>query len=217
MSQVLEFVSLSPSGNLPVPAVKTLPEWYKKAKKYDHESSTYKNCAPFFESMSSGYVFLTPTDIEFYEVDGIPRVRVDSKYAAFVTERSPMNEFQVPLGYSGHHFSWLPEYGIRTPVGYSVLYTTPLNGFSLPFLNTAGSINNDKVFQPGSVPFFLQKGFVGTIPAGTPYLQAIPFKREDWVSKETQITSEDIEHFKPNSEHIKNYYREHLWESNLYG
>ena len=147
----LEFVSFNPSGNVPISAVKCLPEWYKKAKKYNHEASTFKNCAPFFESMSSGYVFLTPTDIEFHEQEGLPKVKVDPKYAAFITERAPMGEFQIPEGYHDHHFAWLPEYGIRTPEGYSVLYTTPLNGFSLPFLNTSGVINNDKVFQAGSV------------------------------------------------------------------
>ena len=30
------------------------------------------------------------------------------------------------------------------------------------------------------MPFFLEKGFSGVIPAGTPYAQMIPFKREDW-------------------------------------
>jgi hypothetical protein len=29
-------------------------------------------------------------------------------------------------------------------------------------------------------PFFIKKDFNGLIPAGTPILQAIPFKRDDW-------------------------------------
>jgi hypothetical protein len=33
------------------------------------------------------------------------------------------------------------------------------------------------------MPFFLIIGFSGVIPAGTPYVQMIPFKREDWASE----------------------------------
>jgi hypothetical protein len=35
----------------------------------------------------------------------------------------------------------------------------------------------------GSFPFFIAEGWEGTIPAGTPYLQVLPFKRENWKSE----------------------------------
>ena len=92
-----------------------------------------------------------------------------------------------------------------------------MNNFSLPFVSTSGIINNDKVFQPGSIPFFIRKGFNGIIPKGTPIIQIIPFKRNNWKSKKVLISSEDIEHFKPGSKRIENnYYRNNLWEKNNY-
>jgi hypothetical protein len=33
------------------------------------------------------------------------------------------------------------------------------------------------------MPFFVVKGFTGVLPAGTPYAQMLPFKRENWESK----------------------------------
>ena len=60
---------------------------------------------------------------------------------------------------------------------------TPMNRFDLPFLNTTGIVDSDKVHLLGSFPFFIIDGWEGVIPAGTPYLQILPFKREDWEHK----------------------------------
>jgi len=210
---LIQLVSLRPDDNPPQSAVKYLPEWYKKAKKY-HETgeSTYKNCVPFFDGMSSGYVFTAPCDVTFYLENGTPKVGLPEGYEDFVSHRSPMGDFQVPDGYYPEHFAWFPRWGLRTPPGYSVLYTTPLNGFSLPFIDASGIINNDKVFIPGSMPFFLKKNFEGVIEKGTPYVQAIPFKRENWTSEVVHITKDDVGYFKPESDRIKNLYRNDVWE-----
>jgi hypothetical protein len=46
-----------------------------------------------------------------------------------------------------------------------------------------GIIDSDKVTTSGLIPFFIKNDFVGVVPEGTPYLQIIPFKREDWESE----------------------------------
>ena len=60
---------------------------------------------------------------------------------------------------------------------------TPMNRFDLPFLNTTGVVDSDNVHLLGTFPFFIAEGWEGTIPMGTPYLQFLPFKREDWEHK----------------------------------
>ena len=35
----------------------------------------------------------------------------------------------------------------------------------------------------GSLPFFIVKGWSGTLKAGTTFAQVLPFKREDWSSE----------------------------------
>jgi hypothetical protein len=69
---------------------------------------------------------------------------------------------------------------------------TPMNRFDLPFLNTTGIVDNDKVHLSGTFPFFVVDGYEGTIKAGTPYMQIIPFKREDWESEIELLSQNDI-------------------------
>jgi hypothetical protein len=60
---------------------------------------------------------------------------------------------------------------------------SPMYRFVLPFINTTGIVDSDKVHLLGSFPFFIADGWEGTIPAGTTYLQVLPFKRENWESE----------------------------------
>ena len=209
MNNIIKFVSNRPwltkdSASAPVPIIKTIPEWYRKAdrfmKKLDGEYwehpqggkvPTWKACPAIFDIMGSGYTLITPCDIEFKldEFENISAVITDAKYKDFCTKREPMAQFYQPDGYHEIHFAWFPDWAIETPEGYSVLYSQPFNRFELPFLTTSGIIDNDHVNLPGSMPFFLQKGFTGIIPAGTPYAQMLPFKRENW---ELELKIEDI-------------------------
>ncbi|MEK9648983.1 MAG: hypothetical protein VW337_07705, partial [Gammaproteobacteria bacterium] len=77
---------------------------------------------------------------------------------------------------------------------YSALYAQPLNRHELPFLTMSGIVDNDKVKLPGTMPFFVLRGTRGILPAGTPYAQIIPFRREHWLAEyDTSLLSEEIE------------------------
>jgi hypothetical protein len=134
------------------------------------------------DAFSTGYVFKTPCDLTFFKNDhGIINVKIEEKkYQDFCTQRPPMPQFEHPIGYYKHHFAWSADWGLELPEGYSALFMTPMNRFDLPFLNTTGVVDSDKVHLLGSFPFFIADGWEGTIPAGTPYLQVLPFKRENW-------------------------------------
>lgn len=185
------------SKSLPEATIKNIPYWYKKASRYvkNQEGNTFKDskgninlnwkaCPAMMDAFSLGYVLKTPCDITFY-LDENLNINVnisDAKYKDFVQVRNPMSDFSQPFGYYDKHFAWFSDWGIETPEGYSCIYTTPFNRFDLPFINTIGVIDTDKLGDPGSLPFFLAKDWVGTIPSGTPYVQIIPFKRENWES-----------------------------------
>lgn len=188
------------SAGVPQPIVKTIPDWYKKADKFVINSDTnkpavdpytggkvpnWKSCPAVFDVMGSGYCLRTPCELEFfYNIKGNISVRAESEmYEDFCMPREPMDQFKVPMGYDESHFAWWMDWGVQVPEGYSVLFTQPMNRFELPFISTSGIIDCDKVSVPGTVPFFLFKGWTGTIPAGTPYLQLIPFKRDNWQSE----------------------------------
>jgi hypothetical protein len=143
----------------------------------------------------TGYVLKTPCDITFFKNDyGKIDVKVeDERYKSFCTKRPPMPQFKHPTGYYEDHFSWFPDWGLVVPEGYSCLYMTPMNRFDLPFLNTTGVVDNDKVNLSGSFPFFVIKDWEGTIPAGTPYMQVLPFKRENWYHEKQLLSEREIQ------------------------
>lgn len=196
------------SSSVPSTTQSTIPEWYKEADRFAKMPNgeyykanknicpfpkegttddygmipTWKACPAILDAFFTGYVLKTPCDITFFKnSSGIIDVKIsDPKHNDFCTKRTPMPQFKHPYGYYENHFAWMPDWGLEVPEGYSVLYMTPMNRFDLPFLNTTGIVDNDKVFISGSFPFFLIDGWEGTIPAGTPYMQILPFKREDW-------------------------------------
>lgn len=196
------------SFSVPVSTQKEIPDWYKDADRFAKDPNgeyykatkevcpfpkegtaddygkipTWKACPAIMDAFATGYVFRTPCDITFFKDNNdIIDVKVsDPKHQDFCTKRYPMSQFKHPVGFYEHHFAWSPDWGLELPEGYSALFMTPMNRFDLPFLNTTGVVDSDKVHLLGSFPFFIPIGWEGTIPAGTPYLQVLPFKRENW-------------------------------------
>jgi hypothetical protein len=243
MKQLIKFVKNRPwltvdSDSAPKPTIKTLPEWYRKADRFainPHTSEpwidprdggkvpTWKACPAVFDIMGTGYVYRTPCDIEFYEDQGQLKVKVlDPRQKDFIHIRPPMYQFTAPMGYHEAHFAWWADWSVEVPDGYSVLYSQPFNRFELPFLTTSGVIDNDKVNLPGTMPFFVVKGFTGVIPAGTPYAQMLPFKREDWQSE----VNDNISHREMSLKNDKNsqkyrvpdggVYQKKIWTRRIY-
>ena len=209
-------------GEAPDVAAKSLPPWYRVADRYNEEGkSTFRNCVPFFDAMTSGYTFQTPCDIVF-EHDGtrlLPKIE-DPHFKDFVSVRDSLPQFHHPDGYYSDHFAFLPQWGVGLEPGYSALYVTPLNRFDLPFIITSGVIDNDKMNTPGMVPFFVREGFSGLIPKGTPFMQCIPFKREHWSGVPVYGTEAQIGRNLKRSTKFRSvksdFYRDNLWERKKY-
>ena len=207
------------SASTPSPTQSLIPDWYKEADRFAKNPysgeyykapqtvcpfpkegtsddygmiPTWKACPAILDAFTTGYVLKTPCDIIFFKnKQGKIDVSInDNQYKDFCTARPPMPQFKHPAGYYQDHFAWQPDWGLEVPDGYSCLYMTPMNRFDLPFLNTTGIVDNDKVHLSGTFPFFIIEGWEGTIPAGTPYMQIFPFKRENWKS-EVEILSQD--------------------------
>lgn len=229
----------SESPSKPGPAIKTIPDWYRDADRFainpmtgkawempngGGKIPTWKACPAVYDIMGSGYMYKTPCDIEFFEdASGQIQVKVlDEKNKDFIQERMPMPQFKHPMGYHEKHFAWWADWAVELPEGYSALYTQPFNRFELPFLTTSGIIDNDKVHLPGTMPFFIAKGFTGVLPAGTPYAQILPFKRENWEA-EIVAQSSPMEMMAKNQENSSKYrvpdggvYQREVWERRKY-
>lgn len=227
----------STDENKPSPIIKYMPKWFREADRFAKNPitkdywigpdkgkiPTWKACPALFDIMGTGYALVTPCDIEFFiNKNGVIDAKVlDDRYQQFCASRPPMQQFEHPNGYYKNHFAWFPEWAIKVPDGYSVLYSSPFNRYDLPFMTVSGIIDNDKVNLPGSMPFFLQDGWVGTIPAGTPYAQMIPFKREDWSSEyimqdEKTIMNKNIENSKRYRIPDGGVYKNEVWSKRTY-
>jgi hypothetical protein len=191
------------SESNPIPSSSNIPSWYKDLPRFINNSNIpykahgvadLKMCSPFRESMTHGYLLVTPCELEVTRMaDSTPEISWNPQYPHQpLTMRGNVNNQEnqgfgmaVPLGCDSIMFAWAPLWGIKTPKNYSVLVTQPFNRSELPFVLTSGIIDSDKWFDAGNIPFFIRSDFIGVIPKGTPIAQIIPIKRDDWESKFT--------------------------------
>ena len=192
----------------PTPAKMHTPKWYANAPKFsgvdgssndfmDHIKSengmhlTYKLCIPFLDPLISGYMITLPTTI--IVANAVDNNGKPYKKVFWNTEEPPIDmqsEFvihglPVPEGFYSQPYRWATQWKIETPSGYSAVFTHPFNRTDLPFHTLTGIVDTDK--HPNSLlfPFFIKESFEGEIPAGTPIVQVLPFKREPWSSETT--------------------------------
>lgn len=176
----------------PTPAKKFLPDWYKKSETTFPDPlggavAGLKRCIPFLDSMLSGYMLVTPVDVYVSRnEDGSLKLGWNSSdlFADFISERpKESGEFMPrPPAHYPNHLAFRGFWGFKTPKGWSLLITQPLNRHDLPFTLTSGIVDSDKYSTSGNIPFFIKEDFIGVIPAGTPFAQLIPIKRESWKS-----------------------------------
>jgi hypothetical protein len=188
----------------PIPVKKLLPEWYRASENTipnpdGTESSGLKKCVPFLDAMISGYALVTPVDVFVSETDsGELKITWNSpdEFVDFIHERPKESAAKLPrpAGHHPNHLAWRGTWGIKTPRGWGVLVTHPLNRFDLPFTTTSGLIDSDNYSTSGNLPFFIKEGFTGVIPAGTPIAQLIPVKRASWTSVPNNKGLQYLEH-----------------------
>jgi hypothetical protein len=225
------------NGNInPKPSIKHLPDWYKNFSKYGKKDGTtgslkdvknniafptFKSCVPMFDAMTAGYMYDTPCDLEVIWQNGVPLIKTEPGWEDFIGFRGKTEGFPLSSEYAEEHFNWMPPWAIKLPEGYSGIYLTPINRLDLPFYSFEGIIDNDKVVMTGQYPFIIKKSFVGIIPKGTPFLQVIPFKREDWESEVNILKPLElaVDRNRTPFKYRKaraNYYRKNEWQRKNY-
>jgi hypothetical protein len=185
----------------PSPARTLLPDWYKKESLFFNknnrhsvrvaENLTYKACVPFLDSLTAGYLLKTWTDIQVSQKDGNVQLLWSTALVDPVVPRTP-STIPTPIGCNPTHFGWVTPFGFQIPKGYSALITHPLNRTELPFVTSSGLID-EGVIWGGIYSFWIQEGFEGVIPAGTPYAQVIPFKLDSWTSERREDLADEAE------------------------
>jgi len=199
ISKEIEEIIAPPSG-----AQKHIPDWYKGIDTHiygqkqttvhpdipSESNFTVKGCSSFFDALTNGYIYTLPADIQF---EGLPgdKLKIQMNvHEDFVikmidgpADKSITNSLPVGNEFYEHLLMWSFDFLLKTPKGYSVLFCHPLNRFELPFQTFSGVVETDEYQQAIHFPFYIKKLKVGEkiiIKKGTPIVQIIPFKRENW-------------------------------------
>lgn len=219
----LESIAMKPYLDIPTPAKNKIPKWYKDSKitvgskniRVMAPQATnigLKGCTPFLDSLEAGYILELPCDVIVNQINGFPDFSWSSPIPP-ITPRPLELVDGIPKipGFTKFTQAWTFEFGVLLPDGYSLLVVNPLNHYELPFITTSGIVDADGGLINGAMPFALKEGFEGVLKKGTPIVQLIPFKRENWKSEEIDITDKRVKLWAPRSM-IIGWYKKNIWK-----
>ena len=183
----------------PYPAVKRLPEWFTKASPYHGGSGrfpddkklyfrkteanyTYKKCIPLLDGLSAGYIIPLWADVNIEQQNGFPLIYWKTQADIFSLHGEPSREIPAPTGYDQVVYKYINTWIPQTPKGYSCLITSPFGYNDLPFKAVSAIVDTDRSTLELVFPMWVKENFEGVVEKGTPMVQIIPFKRDDWNS-----------------------------------
>jgi hypothetical protein len=212
----------------PKPAKNYIPKWYKNLPSQGNASVEFapdhtlernvKKCLPFFDAMTAGYIQEAWCDIHF-RVNEFNEFEYNTSSDIEIIRIRNKTSVEIPDKFYPLEFTWVVPWIPKTPKGWSILITDPLNSLDRPFVTTSGLVDSDNFFHApnGSAPFYIYKNFNGFIEKGTPLFQMIPIKRESWNSdlKEyDRIEVKKREYFLKTK--FQNIYRKNFWQKKEY-
>jgi hypothetical protein len=144
---------------------------------------TVKNCMPLLDGMSIGYVISTaadftirtgPKDTDLLDIINPPLMSMASTHAP-IQVGGPKNNPSGKRPAVKFHNPWV----VKTRPGWSTLFVPVLNHMDKRFTCLAAAVDTD--IYPKQVNFpavFHLDNFDEVIPAGTPLVVAIPYRRQ---------------------------------------
>lgn len=179
----------------PKPAIHFIPDWYKKIEaRFPKEQTpdsqtTIKRCIPVLDAMTAGYIIVSPCDVYVTIKEGEPNYH--SSIPNLIQFHPRKQAYTHPLVQDLPFPKWMNPWAIKTPKGYSCLFTPPMHNPNSHFVILEGIVDTDNYFSSVNFPFVSKKPTTEfMIPAGTPIAQIIPFKRDKWESELSEDTKE---------------------------
>lgn len=204
-----EYLDIS-KDTYPTPIKTNLPEWYKKLE-FDYvRNRTIKGCMPFLETLLSGYLLKLPVDIHIQHMKKEGRdysnIEPSSKKFHDYCEEKKINlnfndyhpveqlkgcPFEKKNGLGFPYRKLINPWKIKTPPGYSCLFLNPMNNTPQDFFEIVpGIVHTDQFELEVNFPIILNKEKYGDmdllLKKGLPYVQVIPYKRENWKMNITE-------------------------------
>lgn len=188
----------------PIPTKLNIPEWYKKLN-HELKNITIKGCMPFLDTITSGYLLKMPQDFNIkhnfkneqeqndsfqsfglFQDSGFLNskgINLNSGLDTHITKQLEGSPF-VGKNKNLPFYKILNPWKIKTPKGYSCLFVPPLNNSDDRFSIIPGIVDTDTFPNEVNFPIIINGDkypvLDSTIEKGTPYVQIIPFKRDNW-------------------------------------
>ena len=188
----------------PQPSKLNIPLWFKELK-HSVKMRTVKGCMPFLDTLTTGYTLKMPVD---YYIDHNFKKEGDRYTEGFTGLQNNYEEINInvkgdiqthPINQLGEKCPFvnknkslpfhkiLNPWIIKTPPGYSCLFLPPMNNSDDRFSIIPGIVDTDTFPSEINFPIIINGDkypvLKTLIKIGTPFVQVIPFKREEWKMK----------------------------------
>jgi hypothetical protein len=212
----------------PEPAMKNIPEWFKRISPYSKTSRdshnrpnmNAKKCMPMLDAMSIGFTISLFID-----------QHIKTNHDCSVIEPGPTSvmfdkavEFHSSEQVGGHcspfgktnPIKFINPWIVKTPPGWSTLFIPPINSFEDRFICLSGLVDTDRYPKEVNFPAkWLKPNFDDVLAAGTPLVTAIPVKRSDMnpeflVGELTDADKQKLNKIKMNQLARSSYYTKEL-------
>jgi hypothetical protein len=200
----------------PFPASQHMPEWFKNLPADWEQGGTLKRCPPFLTAMGAGYLIPAPADT-LLRVTESGEFRESGKYSLF-------------SGHFPQQFAGAPFAGARvlkfdnpwiivTPPEYVCLITGPVNRFEMPFVPLTGIVETGTYYKQVKLPTIclLGPGKSFLLRRGTPMIQVIPIRREEWTHEAAVLNREHNNEQQALFDANPHAYKENYWKRLLFG
>jgi hypothetical protein len=200
-------------SNKPIPAMKAIPDWYKKMPSYSGDQyqnkerlnmysnfgslqtgMTIKKCLPVRDMITAGYIIPLWAEIavesdkekDILQFNWLYNEELIQSHKGFQVKDSPIEK----MARSDLLFKLINPWHIYTPPGYSSLIISPSYHENNPIRILPGIVDTDE-YHEVNFPFeYNGPDGKSIIKMDTPIAQVIPFKREEW-NLTNEILDED--------------------------
>jgi hypothetical protein len=212
----------------PYPANREIPDWFKampaetdvpNTSAPGARTRTLKNCPPFLEAMTCGYIIPLAADLTL-SVDAAGGFHGEAYPANILFLHGPKQVPGAPF-VNRHVLKILNPWLIQTPPGYSTLFLPLLNRFQLPLHPLAGLVETDVFYREVNFPTILTMppGTTLKLARGTPLVQAIPIRRDEFQSEFVPLKVEKFNEMNEKTRDLPenyNFYKDNYWRKKGY-
>lgn len=200
-----------PVFDQPSPAINYLPEWFKRCP-HDVDTpinqfpvGTVRRCMPAWDFMTLGYIIPLPIDLHVWageskEQGSSLNWRGDWKLVD-QHDDSQAPEFK-------EIYKLMNPWSITTEPGWSTLFIPPVY-HNLPFQPFPAVVDTDTYKNYINFPFTWTKyPHDDVLPGGTPFIQAIPFRREERSQHNytiSSLTDDDLDEIRAQQDKVRTH------------